>query len=423
MGRRRRKRGLKSEFARRSRREWSIRIGLAFGALVLGYFSTAHSLANVIAKVDPATAYAIAPGNGVIAAKYAQEAFTIAPTMEANSKPADLARRALLADPTAVEALTVLGFQAQLRGEVARADRIFSYSTALSRRELRPRIWAIEKAVDRGDVADALRNYDIALRTSNSAARDLYPTLAAALSEPRIRADLLTILANDPVWGDGFLAYAATSGVEPEGAVALFREGRKVGLEVDDDLSFALVNVLVSQNKFENAWAYYKSFRPQAQRNRSRDPGFAMQADDGAAFDWRVGHDARLGAAILRNGKGGLLDFAVPPSTGGQLVRQTQLLPAGKYRLVGRSSGLDQPRTSRPYWVLTCSDGREMGRFSVPNSDERGGRFSGQFTVAQDCDAQTLSLVARASDDIMGVTGQILEAQLVPEQLPEGNQP
>ena len=130
MGRRRRKRGLKSEIARRSRREWSIRIGLAFGALVLGYFSTAHSLASVIAKVDPGTAYAIAPGNGVIAAKYAQEAFTIAPTMEANSKPADLARRALLADPTAVEALTVLGFQAQLRGEVARADRIFSYSTA-----------------------------------------------------------------------------------------------------------------------------------------------------------------------------------------------------------------------------------------------------------------------------------------------------
>jgi len=423
MGRRKRKRGLKAEIGRRSRREWSIRVGLAFGALVLGYFSAAHSLANVIAKVDPATAYAIAPGNGVIAGKYSQEAFTIAPAMEADSKPADLARRALLADPTAVEALTVLGFQAQLRGEAARADRIFSYSTALSRRELRPRIWAIEKDVDRGDVGDALRNYDIALRTSNSAAKDLYPTLAAALSEPRIRAELLTILANDPVWGDGFLAYAATSGVEPEGAVALFREGRKTGLEVADDLRSGLVNVLVSQNKFENAWAYYKSFRFQVQRNRSRDPGFAMQTDDRTAFDWRVGRDPRLGAAILQNGKGGLFDFAVPPSTGGELVSQTQLLPAGKYRLVGRSSGLDQPPTSRPYWVLTCSDGSEMGRLSLPNSDERGGRFGGQFTVARDCDAQTLSLVARASDDIMGVIGQILQAQLVPANLPEGNQP
>lgn len=64
-----------------------------------------------------------------------------------------------------------------------------------------------------------------------------------------------------------------------------------------------------------------------------------------------------------------------------------------------------------------------MGRISVPNSDERGGRFDGQFTVTRDCDAQTLSLVARASDDIMGVTGQILQAQLVPVQSPEGNQP
>ena len=276
MGRRKRKRGLKAEIGRRSRREWSIRIGLAFGASVLGYFSTAHSLANVIAKVDPATAYAIAPGNGVIAGKYAQEAFTIAPTMEADSKSADLARRALLADPTAVEALTVLGFQAQLRGEVARADRIFSYSTALSRRELRPRTWAIEKAVDRGDVVDALRNYDIALRTSNSAARDLYPTLAAALSEPRIRAELLTILSTDPFWGDSFVAYAATSGVEPEGAVALFREGRKTGLEVADDLRSGLVNVLVSQNKFQNAWAclLYTSPSPR-DRQKSRMPSSA----------------------------------------------------------------------------------------------------------------------------------------------------
>ena len=62
-----------------------------------------------------------------------------------------------------------------------------------------------------------------------------------------------------------------------------------------------------------------------------------------------------------------------------------------------------------------------MGRLSLPNSDERGGWFAGQFTVARDCDAQTLSLVARASDDIMGVTGQILQAQLVPVQLPEGS--
>ncbi|MBM07838.1 MAG: hypothetical protein CMH88_16065 [Oceanibulbus sp.] len=422
MARRRGKRGLRATISGRSGREWSIRIGLALGALVLGYFSTARSLANVLAKVDAESAYAIAPGNGVIAAKYAQEAFTTTPTMSAGSKPDDLARRALLADPTAVDALTVLGLQAQLRGEFTRADRIFSYSTALSRRELRPQIWAIERAVAQGDVSGAIRHYDIALRTSNSAAKDLFPTLIAALSEPRIRAELLQILATRPTWGDKFVRYAADNEINPEGVVALFHEGQQTGLDVSVDERSLLVNALISQGKFESAWEFYQSYRPGAQRNRSRDPNFVLQENRPAAFEWRVGDDARLGAAILRQGEGGLLDFSVPPSTGGLLARQMLLLPAGIYRLEGRSRGLEQPQSSRPYWTLICSDGRELGRLPVPNSDERAGRFAGQFTIGEGCKAQTLSLIARASDDIMGVSGQILQVRLVPLQSEQGKQ-
>ena len=183
-----------------------------------------------------------------------------------------------------------------------------------------------------------------------------------------------------------------------------------------------LVNALISQGKFESAWEFYQSYRPGAQRNRSRDPNFVLQENRPAAFEWRVGDDARLGAAILRQGEGGLLDFSVPPSTGGLLARQMLLLPAGIYRLEGRSRGLEQPQSSRPYWTLICSDGRELGRLPVPNSDERAGRFAGQFTIGEGCKAQTLALIARASDDIMGVSGQILQVRLVPLQSEQGKQ-
>lgn len=398
---------------KRSSREWIARGGLALGLAVLGYVGSASSLAHVVAKVDPMRAHLMAPNNGVILADYAQTSFTRRPVKEANSAPARLARKALLAEPTAADALTVLGFQAQLRGDTAQADRIFSYSTVISRRELRPRLWAIEKSIARGDIAGALRNYDIALRTSNDALSLLFPSLTAALAEPRIRAALLPVLDSDPVWKDRFLGYIAKTGIEPEGAIALFREGRAINLEASEDAKANLVNALVRQNKRSEAWAYYRTFRPGVRRDRSRDPNFALDTAK-SIFDWQPGTDARLSAAILQHGDSGLLDFSVPPSVGGTLVSQAQLLPPGPYRLEGQSRGIDQPERSRPYWSLTCQDGRELGRIVLPNSDQDSGRFTGRFDVPAGCVSQTLTLVARSTDDIMGVSGQIEKTRLIP---------
>lgn len=404
----------KAGSAQRSGREWVARGALALGFTVLGYIGTASSLAYVVARADPMRAHLMAPNNGVILAEYAQNSFTRSPAKESNSPPADLAREALLADPTAADALTVLGFQAQLRGDTAAADRIFSYSTAITRRELRPRLWAIEESIGRGDIAGALRNYDIALRASGDAADLLFPPLSAALAEPRIRAMLLPILATEPVWKDGFIAYAANSGIEPEGAIALFQEGRRSGLEPSDDLRANLVNALVRENKRSDAWAYYRTFRPGVRRDRSRDPNFALAKPVKSVFDWQVGEETRLSAAILQQGNRGLLDFSVPPSVGGELVSQTQLLPPGSYRLEGESRGIEQPERSRPYWSLTCQDGRELGRVVLPNSDWNSGRFTGRFDVPAGCTSQILTLVARSTDDIMGVSGQIESAILKP---------
>lgn len=395
-------------------RKWFHRFALALGFATLGYLGTVSSIAHVVVKGDPARAHALAPSNGVILAAYAQSAFTRSPSKEPNSLPANLARRALLADPTAADALTVLAFQAQLRGDTKVADGIFSFSTTLTRRELRPRLWAIEQSVRRGDIGGALRNYDIALRTSNSAAGLLFPTLSAALIEPLVRESLLPILATDPIWKDDFITFAAVSGAEPEGSVAFFLEGQGRGLEPSNDLRVNLVNSLFSQGKKQEAWSYYRTFRPMAQRDRSRDPTFALDASVRSIFDWRTTHDTRLSSAILRQGEGGLLDFAVPPSVGGVLVSQTQLFPPGRYLLQGRSRNIDQPERSRPYWSLVCEDGREIGRADLPNSAEEEGDFSAQFEVPTGCASQTLTLTARSTDAIMGVSGQIESASLAP---------
>lgn len=412
-GRGRRRRG-QSPSDRQPPRSWAIR-GLVAGILLIAaYKGTLASLAHPVAKADLARAHLLAPGNEVITAKFAEEELGRRPTTEPSALPARLARQALLADATAVEAITVLGLQAQLRGETEKANRLFSYSTTLSRRELRPRLWAIEEAVSRGDIAGALHHYDTALRTSKEATTMLYPTLNSALAEPRIRTELLKVLATHPAWRDGFLSYAAASGVEAEGALALMVEGQTIGLRLNEQQSVDLVNALLSANKQEAAWGYYRSLRQGARRDRSRDPKFLLATESRAKFDWQIGGDTALGAALLNEKGSGLLDFAVPPSRGGALITQTQLLPKGDYRLQGRSRGLNQPNHSRPFWLLTCIDGRELGRIIVSNSDQSGGRFAGSFRVPQGCEQQTLTLMARPSDDIMGVTGQIESVQLYP---------
>jgi len=118
---------------------------------------------------------------------------------------------------------------------------------------------------------------------------------------------------------------------------------------------------------------------------------------------------------------GGVVDFAAAPSSGGPVLQQVQLLRPGRYRLEGRSSGVEQPARSLPYWILMCRDGRELGRVALSSSmPDTGGNasgeetFSGEFTVPTNCPVQTLTLIVRPSDQITGVTGQIHRAQLAP---------
>lgn len=398
----------------RSGREWAVRGVLALGALMVGYVSTSATLANVLLRIDPSAAYLLAPRDGRIAAASAEQKFKVSLDSSGNSDSARLARRALRRDPTAVRALNVLGLQAQLREEEGLADRLFGYSFSLSRRELRAQMWAIEQAVERGDIGGALTNYDIALRTSPSARETLFPILSSAISESAIRRPLIDILSTKPVWGAVFIRYVSIQSPDPLAVAQLFEAANGRGLPIQDSDRARVVNGLVAQNLMEEAWSYYETFRPNAVRTRSRDPGFGLGNQAPSSFDWMVGNAPGLSVAFLGREDDGFLDFAVPPSTRAVVVSQTQLLPSGDYRIEGRSRGIDQPERSQPYWTLACRGGAELGRVDVPNSSEMNGAFSGKFTVPSSCPVQTLSLVLRSSDNVAGVSGQIDYVQLAP---------
>jgi hypothetical protein len=400
---------------KRSAAEWAARGLLAALAAALALASLADSLAAVAVIADPAEAHRLAPWSGRITAALAAQRFALEPTPSTSSDAARLAVLALRQDPTAVDALSVLMLQSQLRNETYRARAIFRVSQALSRRELKPQLWAIEDAVNRGDISDALDHYDLALRTSDVASDLLFPVLAHAVAEPKIRSMLIDKLATRPNWARSFINYLAVNVVDPITTVRFFEQADRASLPILDAERTAVVNAVAARGLYDQAWSYYTLFRRGGvRRDSSRDAHFLISADDPALFDWATLNDAGATASIQRSVGGGLVDFSAPSGAGGAVLKQTELFPPGTYVLEGRSANINLPADSRPYWRLSCQDGREVGRVEVPNSTEANGKFIGVLTVPSQCSVQTLTFVVRSSSELAGVAGQILSVSLHP---------
>ncbi len=386
---------------------------IAASAAGLGWISVSGTAAYMMRSGASERAHALAPGDGRVTALAAERLSGAEASRADRARGTALARTALRQDATAVPAAIILGLDAQTRGDLRGARRLFAFADRLSRRELQTQLWAIEDGVARGDVPAVLRNYDVALRTSRNAPDLLFPILAGAISEGTIRRELLRVLAGDPAWGPSFINYASAN-ADPRAAVSLFQAMARRGMPVTDEPRARLVAALIRRGLAPQAWAYYAATRPGVDPRRSRDPAFTGEAEIPTPFDWVPVDEGGVSASLQREGDGGVFDFAAPTTVGGPLLRQTQMLPPGDYRLAGRSTDIEQAQDALPYWLLACGDGSELGRFDVPNSVQAGGRFAGRFTVPTGCPTQVLMLVARPVDKPGGLTGRIVQAQLAP---------
>lgn len=388
-----------------------MRLALAAVAAGIGYVAVIQSLAMVIQHSSPVDAHTLAPANGFITGRLAGHLSGPQATARDRAQADSLARLALQQDPTSLDAAAALGLNAQIRGDADFARQAFSYSEALSRRDLQTQIWAIGDTILRDDVPAVLSHYDIALRTSQTASTLLFPILTTAIADPAIQTALVKRFVLRPPWMNDFLAYAVSNG-DPEITVSLLQSLARHDLPVPARDSAAIVNALLSTNKPNRAWAYYASLHPGADRHQSRDPHFNNTTEDPSLFDWVPTNDGDVSAAIQRSGSAGVLTLAAPPSIGGQAVRQFEMLPTGTYLLDGRSEGLDQLGDARPYWSLTCLDGRDLGRVDVPNGND--GRFAGRFAVPANCPVQVLALTLLPTSAVSGISGQIDQALLRP---------
>lgn len=398
-----------------SRNRWW-RFGAAGLALVGAYWSTSATMARVVVKSNPMLAHRLAPGDGQITARYAQFLLYGESSGTRTSGAESAARQALIQDATAVDALSVLGLRSQIAGQDDAARRYFGYSLRMSRRELQPRLWAIEEAVARGDIDGALSHYDLALRTSRTASQVLFPPLATALSEPLVLDRIVALLlGRDPPWRRDFLTYASLSAPDPTSVASFMEKAQAAGIEIPEAERANLVNALARKGMWQEAWTSLTSYRKGLARNRSRDPRFMRGTLASTTFDWSVIDQNGVSSAIVPGRTEGSFEFSAAPSAGGTVLTQSLLLPSGRYILRGRSADVAIGDGARPYWSVTCIDGRQIGRITVPDSAANGGRFAGPVVVPASCVTQFVTFVVQPSDSISGITGRILEAAILPE--------
>jgi hypothetical protein len=309
-------------------RAWAGRAALAAAALALGGYASISSYALTARTRQPDAAYAVMPTDAQVQAALAAQLSGPDATPATRQRADALARTALSHDPLNVSAVATLGLNTQIAGDTAAARRLFAYATLLSRRDYRTQLWLIEDAVDRGSFEDALRHYDIALRTNSAAPGLLFPILAQAMTVPEVRASTVALLMRRPPWGDSFLGYLSGSSTPTAAALVtqtLLTRGYPVPIAATNNM----IGTLVRTGELAAAWQIYTVLHPGASRRTSRAGSFEQLESAASAFDWNPSNDGAVSASIDSDAGRSMLNFAVSAGGSGPIVQQLQYLPPG----------------------------------------------------------------------------------------------
>ncbi len=388
---------------------------LGRGAIVLACAALIAAVAGKgaavhLARSDPKAAALLAPYDAraaVAAAQAGSQSGAKVSTPEVRR----LTRMALARDATLSPAIEFRALQAEADADPRREARLFELSSAISRRSLPTRLWLIQREVDRGDVAGALENFDIALRTSTAAPDVLFPVLARAATDPSLSEPIARILDRPEDWRLAFLHYAITeahAGLGLAGVVLHMRDRHLIAAEHVDD---SLVGELVAERQFALARTVHDAFGPSSGQDLVADPRFADPRIR-YPFGWVLIQTGTSGASRTRVDGRPALEYDSSPGGGGAVATQLLTLPPGDYRLTVTTAKPTDDPVSQPFWTLSCGGegGAQLGLVDQPGA--AGASASADITVPDGCGGQWLALTVRGNDQ-PSLTGSVRSVEVV----------
>ncbi len=374
--------------------------------LLVGALAVRHSLGMALATKRPELALQLDRENATV---LAQAALTLVQgeATPQRRKARDLARAALAREAGNVNALAAFGLASDKPKQVA---AVFTAADRLSRRNLIVQVWMIENAVAKGDVSGALRQYDIALRTSRAAPSMLFPVLVDATSNDQLLPAIAKTLAQRPLWGGLYLQQLAQSGKDLHRIALLFAMLKQQGVATGAAADTALYTRLLEAQLFDDVWKVYASDHRGAQHAAVRGDTFGEDPVVKTPYDWQLSDNEFVTARIEQttSSKGELI-FTTAAGEGGDVAKQTLSLTPGTYTLQAEVGAIEAADAQPPYLRLVClPSGTELARKPLPLQGTNGVSFS----VSAGCPAQTLSIVAPPASGLGTVNGTIRSVRL-----------
>ena len=284
---------------------------------------------------------------------------------------------------------------ARAKGEAA-ALGYFTRASELSRRDRPTQLWFIAYYDRQQDEVAFVRQFDVALRSSESNLEELLPVLVSATAEPRILPPLRAVLAKRPPWALTFMVQMISFGPDLDTVVSLTRGH----LDPKDDyqrvLIQALIDRLVTAREFDLAAQVFSDAAPETKAAGVWGGDFESETEF-APFGWDLTDEEELFAVrALRPGDDAnyALQLTAFNAKTGTVARQLLRLDAGAHRLQGETGAIPAEAYARPRVRISCA-GREPGApllEVVPAAGSAPKRFGSQFRVPAGCGWQWLTI-------------------------------
>ena len=375
----------------------------AFAVLVtIGWQIIANTAADTRARTDPAGALAWRPDSAPALMASAEEKVRAANTdQDQLAAAADLAGRALTANPLREDAFRMLGIVADMRGDGGQAMALMTLAQSRSRRDLGADLWLFDSSAQSGNFASALAYADAVLRVAPDLSDQLFPPLMAIAADPDGTAAMVAMLAGDPPWRSWFFgglprdpAGTAIAGTLLAGLAQSPHPARIAEIA-------PYLGALIKAGDVQTAFLTWLRFLP---ADQAQSVAFAYNGDfeqpiTNLPFDWLIGDVHGADTKVVASPDSGISKAlrVVFSDTRVAYAHTTKVLvlPPGNYELSGgvKAEGLMTNRGMR--WRIACLGGsnQRLGESDLFVGTFPWKTFAVSFSVPDSgCAAQTLRL-------------------------------
>ncbi|WP_298470682.1 hypothetical protein [uncultured Erythrobacter sp.] len=391
------------------------------GTLLVAYGAATSAAVNVFHSDLPTLALSIDDDDPVALVRNAQinHAAGIIPKGGDNAI-LGIVRQSVSDLPINASAFRLYGLASAANADLPGVREQMAVSERMERRDAGAQLWLIQDAVERNDVAGALRHYDTALRIEQSTSAVLYPVLTDALESETIRERFVPYIKSTPPWLESFLRFAVSNTKDPVAIAELaklsggFPEGSAYS-----SLDRELLTQLVAKENYREAIDHFRRINgaDKTVANGLELTG-ASTAEAYSPVTWQPFSIDGIEPFVLASAQGeGMVEIEAEMEAGytGPVARKLLALEPGRYSMSASFRAEDFGTQDQASWRIVCAGSQGADPlvnevFDIAEEFE----MDAAFTVPAGCPAQ-LVLVSADTTIRTGYLKLVLaEARLSP---------